>query len=133
MNTARYPWHCLRRAMQRAGPSGWGAGLGCARHDDSDACNCYATPSATAQSLEELDFMRSACSAAQRGQVELLQRLLARNPAAVRSDGAGDSSGYTPLHYAARAGHVACVQLLLKCVGASGRWNAKWGGPVMAE
>jgi hypothetical protein len=122
--------------------------LFCLQHD-SDACGCYARAAPAAQSLDELAFTRSACYAAQLGQVgwqavvlrawgartrlaldgshasrlcawaairwppplrrpqrqvEKLARLLAANPQAVHWDGggSGSSSGYTPLHYAAR-------------------------------
>jgi len=30
------------------------------------------------------------------------------------SDGATDTSGYTPLHYASRNGHASCVDLLIE-------------------
>lgn len=82
-------------------------------HDPLE-CNCYQASNATSQTLEELDFTRSACSAAQLGQTDKLARILGRNPEAVHSDGAGGSSGYTPLHYAARAGHLGVVELLLR-------------------
>ncbi|CAG9464988.1 unnamed protein product [Pedinophyceae sp. YPF-701] len=61
-----------------------------------------------------MDFLKGACSAAQCGDVEKLRRLIERDPAV--ATGAGDGSGgsgYTPLHYAARGGHDACVQVLL--------------------
>jgi hypothetical protein len=76
-------------------------------------CNCAARPSGLAETLDELSFQRSACSAAQLGQVDKLARILQRNPSAVHSDGGAGSSGYTPLHYAARAGHVQAIELLL--------------------
>mmetsp|Transcript_28131 Transcript_28131/g.72942 ORF Transcript_28131/g.72942 Transcript_28131/m.72942 type:complete len:185 (-) Transcript_28131:169-723(-) len=80
-------------------------------------CACCATQQATAESLEELEFLRSACTAAQLGQTERLKRILERRPDCVHSDGTGapngGGTGYTPLHYAARAGHVAGVRLLL--------------------
>ncbi|PNW86997.1 hypothetical protein CHLRE_02g104600v5 [Chlamydomonas reinhardtii] len=58
-----------------------------------------------------MDFARSACAAAQNGDVEKLRRILSRNPSAV-NDCAGGT--YTPLHYAARAGKLEAVALLLK-------------------
>ena len=65
------------------------------------------------QRLEELEFLRSACAVAQRGQTDKLAAMLARRPDSVHWDGVEGKSGYTPLHYAAREGHVSCVRLLL--------------------
>ncbi len=66
------------------------------------------------QSLEELDFLRSACAAAQRGQAEKLEALLSRRPQSIHWDGVAGKSGYTPLHYASREGRLECVRLLLR-------------------
>ncbi|EFJ46351.1 hypothetical protein VOLCADRAFT_62523 [Volvox carteri f. nagariensis] len=60
------------------------------------------------QSLDELEFSRSACAAAQDGDVAKLRRILQRNPAAI------SGGSYTPLHYAARGGHLEAVELLLR-------------------
>lgn len=65
------------------------------------------------QSLGELDFLRSACALAQRGQVEKLRSLLCRRPECLNDDGEGGRTGLTPLHYASRAGQLECVRLLL--------------------
>ncbi|KAK3240044.1 hypothetical protein CYMTET_50081 [Cymbomonas tetramitiformis] len=65
------------------------------------------------QSLEEMDFLRSACSAAQKGMSSKLEAMLKRRPDLVKSDGGDNRSGYTPLHYASREGHLDCVKLLL--------------------
>ncbi len=66
------------------------------------------------QRVEELDFLRSACACAQRGQAEKLAALLARRgPASLHWDGVGGLSGYTPLHYAAREGRLECARILL--------------------
>lgn len=76
------------------------------------ACACCARPTALAQSLDELDFARSAGAAASVGDVARLARLLALKPGrAVESSTGG---GHTPLHYACRGGHAACVRLLLQ-------------------
>ncbi|GFH28017.1 ANK_REP_REGION domain-containing protein [Haematococcus lacustris] len=116
------------------------------------ACSCLLAPGARAvgQSLDELEFARSACAAAQAGALDKLQRILATHPEAVHSDGTATafpipaaiqlapqqaqrvtgvfvsgvcdpgSSGYTPLHYAARAGHEEV-----------GRGGAKPGGAAL--
>ena len=66
------------------------------------------------QTLDELDFLRSACAAAQRGQAEQLRALLTRRGASVAlGGGAVGGRGYTPLHYAAREGRLECAQILL--------------------
>jgi hypothetical protein len=91
------------------------------------ACNCVARPSGLAETLDELSFQRSACSAAQLGQVDKLARILQRNPSAVHSDGSAGTSGYTPLHYAARAGHVPALELLLKHGVGRGAGAAPYG------
>ncbi|KIZ01268.1 hypothetical protein MNEG_6694 [Monoraphidium neglectum] len=83
-------------------------------------CNCSAASTAT-QTLDELEFARSACQAAAAGRADKLAGILQRAPDAVHSDGGKGTSGYTPLHYAARAGHLECAALLLRagaCVDA---------------
>ena len=79
-----------------------------------DGCLHNHKPTGLEQSLEELEFARSACSAALNGDLEKLSRMLERNPGSVYHDGADGNSGYTPLHYAARGGHSECVALLLR-------------------
>ena len=67
-----------------------------------------------------ISFARPPCSEAARppppqvGDAERLGRLLERSSLHLESDGGGGGSGYTPLHYAARAGSDACVALLLR-------------------
>lgn len=51
------------------------------------ACNCAVNPSGLEQSLPELEFARSACAAAQTGNVVKLERILKRSPQAVHHDG----------------------------------------------
>lgn len=103
----------------------------CNLHTDGD-CQCYKRPVAVAQSLEELDYLKSACAAAQQGNLAKLNSILEKHPHAVNSDGvegkpealssqvaashcdpAAGGSGYTPLHYAARGGHFEVAKLLL--------------------
>ena len=79
-----------------------------------DGCDHTHMPTGLEQSLEEMEFARSACSAAQAGDLEKLRRCLERNPAAVYHDGGNGRTGYTPLHYAARSGSTDCVSLLLR-------------------
>ncbi len=51
-------------------------------------CACCTAPQPATQSLKEVEFARSACSASQAGNVERLAHLLAHRPACVHSDGA---------------------------------------------
>ena len=96
-NARQPPWACIRHGRGAQG------------------CDCQHAPTGLEQSVEELDFVRSACSAAQNGETEKLRRMLDRNPGVhLFSDGGDGSSGYTPLHYAARNGHAECVTLLLQ-------------------
>ncbi len=65
--------------------------------------------SSVAETLDELDFNRGPWSAALNGDTEKLKNIL--NHKIYHPDSV-DSSGYTPLHYAARAGHLAVVHHL---------------------
>ncbi|GMH43433.1 hypothetical protein BSKO_11355 [Bryopsis sp. KO-2023] len=80
----------------------------------AEGCNCAKTWSSTQQSLDEVDFMRSACAAAKSGHIDRLRTILRKRPDAVDGDGVDGHSGYTPLHYASRSGHQDCVLLLLQ-------------------
>lgn len=67
----------------------WALGLddGDCAHGPGAGCNCAAAGGAAAQSLDELEFARSACRAAAAGDTAKLARLLDRAPDAVHSDG----------------------------------------------
>ena len=81
------------------------------------------------QRLEELDFLRSACAAAQRGQAAALAALLARRgEKALHDDGVAGGSGYTPLHYAAREGRLDCARLLLDAGAAAAQCTCRCRG-----
>ena len=82
------------------------------RHPASCQCAIHGTP--VSQSIDELGFLKSACSAAQSGDLARLDRLITAHPDALHTDGVGGTSGYTPLHYAARAGQVEALRLLLQ-------------------
>jgi hypothetical protein len=58
--------------------------LGC---DHVAECQCYTKPGAAAQSLDELEFVRSACHHAATGNLEKLERILKCKPDAVSCDG----------------------------------------------
>ena len=66
------------------------------------------------QRIEEVEFMRGACAAAQRGDLGCLKGIIDRRPKLLADDGVGGASGYTPLHYASREGHLDCVTFLIK-------------------
>ena len=72
-----------------------------------DSCCQSAPPSSTLQSLDELDFERGIWGAAREGEDGRLVALLEKGVQA----SSRDSSGYTALHYAARAGHVDTVRV----------------------
>mmetsp|Transcript_101305 Transcript_101305/g.174942 ORF Transcript_101305/g.174942 Transcript_101305/m.174942 type:complete len:155 (-) Transcript_101305:516-980(-) len=72
----------------------------------------HVAPVPLQQSLEEMDFERGPWTAAMRGDVARLQGMIDRDK---RHASARDKSGYTPLHYAARAGHMEAIRLLLRC------------------
>ena len=62
----------------------------------TDSCQCYKQANPAGQSLEELDFLKSACAAAQQGNLTKLQAILNRHPEAVQPDfssGEQDSEG----------------------------------------
>ena len=65
----------------------------CRVHDDTD-CQCYKAPAVAAQSLEELDYLKGACAAAQQGNCIRLQSILDRHPEAIASDGTQGSCGW---------------------------------------
>jgi len=72
--------------------------------------NCPCTPfSSTSQTLDEMDFDRGPWSAALYGDLDRLNHLLNKESFKVDSL---DSSGYSSLHYAARAGHFKIVKYL---------------------
>ena len=52
-------------------------------------CSCHKKAQPASQSLEELDFLKSACSAAQKGDTARLKHLLAKHPMLINEDGAG--------------------------------------------
>mmetsp|Transcript_58531 Transcript_58531/g.137818 ORF Transcript_58531/g.137818 Transcript_58531/m.137818 type:complete len:246 (+) Transcript_58531:3-740(+) len=80
-------------------------------HDKGGNCDCCAKPQPMQQSLDEVDFDRGLWGAAVRGDADRVSFLLLnreRNPDEL------DSSGYAPLHYAARGGKVDVCGLLLQ-------------------
>ena len=58
----------------------------CEVHDEVD-CQCYKQSIPVAQSLEELDYLKSACAAAQQGNEAKLHVILDKHPEAINSDG----------------------------------------------
>jgi len=80
--------------------------------DHGANCTC-GNHSAAVQGLLEVRFQKSICAAAIAGDIQRVTKILEKDPNAIYSDGVGSHTGYTPLHYAARACHPAVVQVLL--------------------
>lgn len=56
----------------------------------AQGCECAdCVPAGAAQSLGEMDFMRSACAAAQHGNLDQIQQIINKRPQELVSDGAG--------------------------------------------
>ncbi|KAK9812409.1 hypothetical protein WJX73_008745 [Symbiochloris irregularis] len=87
-------------------------GTACHAHQPG-TCNCSLTARPGTQTLDELEFDRGVCGAAQRGNVQKLRQLLSRHSDVLQSTASPGSDGYSPLHYASRAGHLQAVELLL--------------------
>jgi ankyrin repeat protein len=79
-------------------------------HNHNGECHHCNLSSTLGQTLEELDFEKGLWGAARDGDIVTLQKLLGRG----RNPSQKDASGYTPLHYAARAGHTNICKLLLE-------------------
>lgn len=75
----------------------------------TDDCQCYKQATPAAQSLEELDFLKSACAAAQQGNVQRLQAILDKHPKAI---GTSNDSGELVLRLAMRL----AMRFAIRCV-----------------
>lgn len=84
--------------------------MGTSRQKAECKCCVGGVHNGVTESMEEMDFQRSLAGAAQLGDVGRMRSLIARGAAV---DGDADS-GYTPLHYAARHGHVQACLLLVQ-------------------
>ena len=76
-------------------------------HSTHSSCCSSAPPTSTIQSMDEMEFERGIWAAARDGEEERVMELLARGVA----PSCRDSSGYTALHYAARAGQLDTVRV----------------------
>ncbi|KAJ7549705.1 hypothetical protein O6H91_07G063900 [Diphasiastrum complanatum] len=79
---------------------------------DGSSCHCCSGrhSSSAVQSLSEVAFSRSLAGAAQAGDVARMKSLLEKG---ANPDGSSED-GYTPLHFAARSGHLQACRLLLQ-------------------
>ncbi|KAJ3273960.1 hypothetical protein HDV01_003630 [Terramyces sp. JEL0728] len=81
------------------------------------SCKCH-PPATYSQSLEEMDFERSIHNAAHKNNIQKVEIM----PDQLVN--IYDNSGYLPLHYAARQGHLEMAKLLIRkgaCVNAKTR------------
>lgn len=102
--------------MSGAGRGGGGAPLPAPHphhdhHDHAASCGCALRPQPLQQSLDELEFERSACKAALDGDVARLAALSKTRPHLL--DEASGGAGLVPLHYACRAGKNEAASWLL--------------------
>jgi len=79
-------------------------------HGLNGNCDCCVRPVPCQQTLDELDFERGLWGACSRGDLARVRELLDLRG---RDPNERDHSDYTPLHYAARHGHVDMCTLLL--------------------
>jgi len=101
---ANRPTWAFQAGARRSGGADGGAQHG------GNSCVCCTRPQPMQQTLDELDFERGlwgACSIGDLARVQELLKLRERDP------NERDLSDYTPLHYAARAGHAQVCTLLL--------------------
>lgn len=73
--------HTMPRIKKHTFLGGVGVAQGC------ECADCV--PNGTEQNLQEMDFMRSACAAAQHGNVERIRDIVSKRPHELVSDGAG--------------------------------------------
>lgn len=78
-------------------------------HGDHRQCNCSSASTPATQSLDELEFERGIWTAAIDNDEAKVKTLITRGHLRDR-----DNSGYTALHYAARAGHYDMCRILLE-------------------
>lgn len=78
-------------------------------HGDHHQCNCSSASTPATQSLDELEFERGIWTAAIDNDSAKVRTLIGRGHLCDR-----DNSGYTALHYAARAGHLEICRMLLE-------------------
>ena len=72
-------------------------------------CECSSKPQSAAQTLDELEFERGIWTAAIDNDVTKIEKILSHR----QDPNLKDGSGYTALHYAARAGHAKAISTLL--------------------
>lgn len=78
-------------------------------HGDHRQCNCSNASTPATQTLDELEFERGIWTAAIDNDATKVRTLIGRGHLCDR-----DNSGYTALHYAARAGHLEICRMLLE-------------------
>lgn len=88
-------------------------------HTGGEGCSCCdVSRHGLNESLEEVDFHRSLQGAAHAGDTAKLRRLLERG---AKVDGL-EGDAYSPLHFAARNGHIDACRILLQVSLKSSWW-----------
>ncbi|XP_013191949.2 ankyrin repeat domain-containing protein 39 [Amyelois transitella] len=84
-------------------------------HNDCDHAQCTTQNAnlSVCQTVSEMDWERGLWHAAYYGDKERVKYLIEKSRDPKEAVNAADNAGYTPLHYAARKGHVDICRILL--------------------
>ncbi|XP_059060456.1 ankyrin repeat domain-containing protein 39 [Achroia grisella] len=85
-------------------------------HHECDHAGCTSSNSnaSVCQTLSEMDWERGLWYAAFYGDIDRVKYLIEKAKNIKETVNAVDNSGYTPLHYAARTGHIDICKILLQ-------------------
>ncbi|EXX55155.1 uncharacterized protein OCT59_004119 [Rhizophagus irregularis] len=80
-------------------------------HDGKSCCSHSSTPNLYAQTLDELDFEKSIHYACLNNDINRVKTIISKKGGSTVNE--IDSTGYTPLHYAARKGYLDICRILI--------------------